>query len=492
MSNSNMSNSSMSNSTSHFPENFFWGGATAANQFEGAWQEDGKGISTADIMTAGTHEEPRRITLDIDESSYYYPSHEGVDFYHHYKEDIALCAEMGFNIFRMSINWTRIFPTGVEEEPNEKGLAFYEDVFKELKKYNIEPLVTIFHNESPLYFTTHTNGWADRKVIDYYLNFCRAIFTRYKDLVKYWIPFNEINCLTTKLGNWNHAGILNEGTEFFTEQTDDANTRFASLHHQFVASALAVKMGKEINPDFRFGTMICHITVYPLTCHPDDMILTQQEDLMRNCFSGDVQVKGIYPYYIKKYFEKNNISFEITKEDEKALKEGTVDFYSFSYYMSNCISHDANSAKVSGNVMGGAKNPYLEATDWNWQIDPKGLRYTLNHVYDRYGIPVMVTENGLGARDTLVDGQIHDDYRIQYIKEHIEQMKLAIDDGVDLIGYTPWSSIDLVSVSTGEMEKRYGFIYVDRDNNGNGTMKRYRKDSFYWYKKVIESNGEIL
>lgn len=480
------------NSISSFPKNFLWGGAIAANQCEGAWQEDGKGISTADAMTSGTHKDPRRLTLTIDTDKYYYPSHEAVDFYHHYKEDIALCAEMGFRVFRMSINWTRIFPNGIDKEPNEKGLIFYENVFLELKKYNIEPLVTLFHNESPLYFTTHCNGWSDRSVINCYLNFCEVIFNRYKSFVTYWIPFNEINCLTTKLGNWNHAGILNEGTEYFTEQTDNPNTRFASLHHQFVASAAAVKMGKKINPNFKFGTMICHITVYPLTCHPSDMILTQQEDFTRNCFSGDVQVKGVYPYYIKKYFEKNNISFPITNEDEAILKEGTVDFYSFSYYMSNCVSHDENSAKVSGNVMGGAKNPYLKATDWDWQIDPVGLRWTLNHVYDRYGIPVMVTENGLGAKDILENGKIHDDYRISYIKDHIEQMNLAIDDGVDLIGYTPWSSIDLVSVSTGEVEKRYGFIYVDLDNEGSGSKKRYRKDSFYWYKQVIASNGKVL
>ncbi len=476
-----------------FPPHFFWGGATAANQCEGAWNADGKGISISDVMTNGTHTEPRRITPVIDEDSYYYPSHEAVDFYRHYKEDIALCAEMGFNIFRMSINWTRIFPNGDEAEPNEKGLEFYDKVFAELKKHNIEPLVTIYHNENPFALTHKCNGWASRECIEYYLRFCEVLFQRYKDVVKYWIPFNEINCLTTKLGNWNHAGILNEGTKYFTDQTDDPNTRFAALHHQFVASARAVKMGKAINPEFHFGTMICHITVYPLTPNPDDVILTQQEDMMRNCFSGDVQVKGIYPYYIKSYFEKNNIHFEITEQDLKDIAEGCVDFYSFSYYMSNCISSDANSAKVSGNVMGGAKNPYLKATDWNWQIDPKGLRYTLNHVYDRYGVPIMITENGLGAKDVLEeDGSIHDDYRIQYIKEHIEQMKEAIGDGVDLIGYTPWASIDLVSVSTGEMEKRYGFIYVDKDNQGNGTLKRYKKDSFYWYQKVIQSNGEIL
>ena len=475
-----------------FPQGFFWGGATAANQCEGAWDVDGKGVSISDVMTSGSHKVPRRITLDIDESKYYYPSHESVDFYHRYKEDIALCAEMGFNIFRMSINWTRIFPNGNETEPNEKGLEFYDRVFAELKKYDIEPLVTIYHNENPLQLTHEMNGWADRKCIDYFLRFCEVLFKRYKDTVRYWIPFNEINCLTTKLGNWNHAGILNGKTEYFIAQIDDPNKRFAALHHQFVASARAVLMGKDINPDFQFGTMICHITVYPLTCNPDDIILTQEEDLLRNCFSGDVQVKGIYPYYIKRYFERNGIAFEITEDDLEFIRNGVVDFYSFSYYMSNCISSDKESAQVSGNVMGGAKNPYLKASEWDWQIDPKGLRYTLNHVYDRYNVPIMVTENGLGARDTFEDGKIHDEYRIDYIRQHIEQMRLAIDDGVNLVGYTPWASIDLVSVSTGEMDKRYGFIYVDKDNEGKGTLDRYRKDSFHWYKKVIESNGNEL
>ncbi len=475
-----------------FPQDFLWGAASAANQCEGAWNVEGKGVSISDVMTSGTHKSPRRITPTIDESKYFYPSHEAVDFYHRYKEDIALCAEMGFKIFRMSINWTRIFPQGNETVPNEAGLAFYDKVFAELKKYNIEPLVTIYHNENPFYLTGLCNGWQDRRCIDYYMNFCQVLFERYKDVVKYWIPFNEINCLTTKLGNWNHAGILHPGTEFFTDQVDEPSARFAALHHQFVASARAVKLGKSINPNFRFGTMICHITVYPLTCDPEDILLTQQEDMLRNCFSGDVQVKGIYPYYIRRYFERNGISFEITQQDLQDIKEGTVDFYSFSYYMSNCITGQKNAAQVSGNVMGGAKNPYLKATEWDWQIDPKGLRYTLNRVYDRYQVPIMVTENGLGARDVVEDGKIHDDYRIDYLRQHIEQMRLAIDDGVDLIGYTPWSTMDLVSVSTGEMAKRYGFIYVDRDDAGNGTQNRLKKDSFYWYQKVISSNGENL
>lgn len=480
------------NELKQFPDHFFWGAASAANQCEGAWNTDGKGVSISDVMTAGTHQKPRKITLEMDEGTYYYPSHEGVDFYHRYQEDIALCAEMGFNIFRMSINWTRIFPNGNELTPNEAGLEFYDRVFAELKKYGIEPLVTIYHNENPLQLTKECNGWADRRCVDYYLKFCQVLFERYKDVVRYWIPFNEINCLTTKLGNWNHAGILHPGTEFFTQQVDEPNARFAALHHQFVASAKAVKLGRSINPNFRFGTMICHITVYPLTCHPDDILLTQQEDMLRNCFCGDVQVKGYYPYYIKRYFERNHITIPITQQDIQDIREGCVDFYSFSYYMSNCITGQKDAAQVSGNVMGGAKNPYLQATEWDWQIDPKGLRYTLNRVYDRYQVPIMVTENGLGARDVLVDGQVHDDYRIDYLRQHIEQMQLALEDGVDLIGYTPWSTMDLVSVSTGEMEKRYGFIYVDRDNEGKGTMNRYRKDSFYWYQKVIKSNGRQL
>lgn len=476
-----------------FPKDFLWGAATAANQVEGAWDVDGKGPSTSDVMVAGDHKTPRRITPSIDESRYYYPSHTGTDFYHHYKEDIALFAEMGFKVYRMSINWPRIFPTGTETEPNEAGLQFYDKVFAELKKYGIEPLVTMFHNELPLHLVSAFNGWSDRRCIDCFLRFAEVLFRRYKDVVKYWIPFNEINDLTTRLGNWNHGGILNPGTEFFTDQTDDPDKRYAALHNQFVASAKAVVLGRQINPAFRFGTMICHITVYPLTCRPEDVLMTQQEDLLRNCFSGDVQVKGSYPYYIKRYFARNNIHFPILPGDEEVLREGKVDFYTFSYYMTNCITTQKDAAQVSGNIMGGAKNPYLTATEWNWQIDPVGLRYTLNHVYDRYGVPIMITENGIGARDTLeADGSVHDPYRIDYLKAHIEQMRLAIDDGVDLIGYTPWSAMDLVSVSTGEVEKRYGFVYVDKDNQGNGSMKRYKKDSFYWYQHVIETNGEEL
>ena len=473
-------------------KDFLWGGATAANQFEGGWNLDGKGASTSDMLTAGTHTTPRKITREtIDELNY--PSHEAIDFYHRYKEDIKLFAEMGFKVFRMSIAWTRIFPNGDDKEPNEAGLKFYDDVFDELKKYNIEPLVTISHYEMPFNLTEKYNGWASRDVIDFFVNYCNVIFNRYKDKVKYWLTFNEINCGTMPMGGYLGLGILNEGTEDFLNQNDNKQIRFQALHHQFVASAKAVKLGHSINKDFKIGCMIAHMTTYPYTCNPDDILLAQKKNQLANDLCGDVHVRGEYPFFAKRYFEENNIVLDITEEDKKILKEGTVDYYTFSYYMSNCESASGDEDKTSGNLLGGIKNPYLEASDWGWQIDPKGLRYTLNELYGRYNIPLMVVENGLGAFDKVEeDGSINDDYRIEYLKDHIIQMKEAVKDGVDLIGYTPWGCIDLVSASTGEMEKRYGFIYVDKDNAGEGTLDRKKKKSFEWYKNVIKTNGEEL
>ena len=473
-------------------KDFLWGGATAANQFEGGWNVDGKGASTSDMLTAGTHTIPRKITKEtIDGLNY--PSHEAIDFYHRYKEDIKLFAEMGFKVFRMSIAWTRIFPNGDDKEPNEAGLKFYDDVFDELKKYNIEPLVTISHYEMPFNLTKKYNGWASRNLIDFFINYCSVIFNRYKDKVKYWLTFNEINCGTMPMGGYLGLGILNEGTEDFLHQNDNKQIRFQALHHQFVASAKAVKLGHSINKDFKIGCMIAHMTTYPYTCNPDDILLAQKKNQLANDLCGDVQVRGEYPFFAKRYFEENNIVLDITEEDKKILKEGTVDYYTFSYYMSNCESASGDEDKTSGNLLGGIKNPYLEASDLGWQIDPKGLRYTLNELYGRYNIPLMVVENGLGAFDKVEeDGSINDDYRIEYLKDHIIQMKEAVKDGVDLIGYTPWGCIDLVSASTGEMEKRYGFIYVDKDNAGEGTLERKKKKSFEWYKNVIKTNGEEL
>ena len=345
----------------------------------------------------------------------------------------------------------------------------------------------------PFNLTKKYNGWASRNLIDFFVNYCSVIFNRYKDKVKYWLTFNEINCGTMPMGGYLGLGILNEGTEDFLHQNDNKQIRFQALHHQFVASAKAVKLGHSINKDFKIGCMIAHMTTYPYTCNPDDILLAQKKNQLANDLCGDVQVRGEYPFFAKRYFEENNIVLDITEEDKKILKEGTVDYYTFSYYMSNCESASGDEDKTSGNLLGGIKNPYLEASDWGWQIDPKGLRYTLNELYGRYNIPLMVVENGLGAFDKVEeDGSINDDYRIEYLKDHIIQMKEAVKDGVDLIGYTPWGCIDLVSASTGEMEKRYGFIYVDKDNAGEGTLDRKKKKSFEWYKNVIKTNGEEL
>lgn len=475
-----------------FPANFFWGGAVAANQLEGAWNIDGKGASVADMCTSGTHSNPKRVTTTIQPDARY-PSHEAIDFYHHYEEDIAMFAEMGFKMFRTSINWTRIFPTGMESEPNEKGLEFYDKVFACCKKYGIEPLVTISHYELPYALVETCNGWEGRECIEYYMNYCKVIFERFKGKVKYWLTFNEINCGTMVLGTVLSTGTIKGYSGPVTMAPDKPQERFQALHHQFVASARAVRYAHENYPEYKIGNMVCFLTTYPYTCNPDDMLKAQQKMQMENWFCSDVQVRGEYPYYASRYFAENGIRIRMEDGDAEDIRKGTVDFYTFSYYMSNCTSVDPSLDCTSGNIVGGVKNPYLESSEWGWQIDPKGLRWTLNEIYGRYQIPLMVVENGLGARDTVEDdGSIHDDYRIDYLRRHIEQMGEAMEDGVDLMGYMPWGCIDLVSASTGEMAKRYGFIYVNKYDDGTGDLNRRKKDSFYWYKKVIASNGQEL
>ncbi len=474
-------------------DDFLWGGATAANQYEGAWDVDGKGASVSDMCTNGSNKTPKRVTTVIEEGTLY-PSHEATDFYHHYKEDIALANELGFKCFRMSINWTRIFPTGMEEEPNEAGLKFYDDVFDELKKYGIEPLVTISHYELPYALVEKYNGWYGRELIDYYYHYCETIFERYKDKVKYWLTFNEINSGTMPFGAILSLGTIKGFSGYTSEVPDEPQIRYQALHHQFVASAKAVKLAHEKYPQFMMGCMDTFSTKYPYTCNPDDVIKCQQEMRRMNWFTSDVQVRGKYPTYMNRFFEEHNINIVKEPGDDELLMEGKVDFYTFSYYMSSCESTDpAVTATAGGNLTGGVRNPYLKASDWGWQIDPKGLRYTLDEIYDRYEIPIMVVENGLGAFDTLEDdGSIHDSYRIDYLRQHIEQMEEAVKDGVDLMGYTPWGWIDVVSASTGEMAKRYGFVYVDKYDDGTGDLSRKKKDSFYWFKTVIETNGEDL
>lgn len=475
-----------------FQKGFLWGGATAANQCEGAFDLGGKGLSVSDVLSRGSYESPRYYSLDKSEK-YSYPSEEAIDFYHHYKEDIALFAEMGFNCYRFSIAWTRIFPNGDDENPNEEGLQFYRDVLAELKKYQIEPVVTISHNEMPLNIVKSYGGWANKKTIDMYVRFAGTLFKEFGSDVRYWLPFNEVNDLNIPLSLFIEGGVHLPEMVYFGDNVDDLNLRWNAQNNVLIASAKIVKMGHEMNPDFYFGTMICHITLYPRTCHPDDILLVYKNDQMRNCLCSDVMLLGAYPYYAQKYFQDNQIVLELSEEEKQLLKEGTCDFYSFSYYQSITESTQEFKETSGGNIMGGIRNPYLELTSWDWPIDPTGLRYTLNKVYDRYHVPVMIVENGIGAVDILEEnGEIHDPYRIEYLRDHIIEMGKAIEDGVDLIGYTPWGCIDLISMSTGEMKKRYGFIYVDKNDDGSGTMKRYKKDSFYWYQKVIRTNGEIL
>ncbi len=474
-------------------EDFLWGGATAANQYEGAWDADGKGASISDMCTNGSYTTPKRVTPIFEENTLY-PSREATDFYHHYKEDIALAAEMGFKCFRMSINWTRIYPTGMEETPNEAGLAFYDHVFDELGKYGIEPLVTISHYEIPYTLVEKYNGWYSREVIDCFMRYCKTIFSRYQDKVKYWLTFNEINSGTMPMGAILSLGAVKGYCGPVNEVPDEKQIRYQALHHQFVASAKAIKYAHDNYPQFQMGCMCIFATKYPYTCNPDDVLLCQKEMRMMNWFTSDVHVRGYYPSYMNRFFEENHIVIQKEPGDDEILKEGIVDFYTFSYYMSSCESADSEVVEKSGgNLVGGVKNPYLKASDWGWQIDPKGLRYTLNELYDRYQIPLMVVENGLGAYDKLEeDGSIHDSYRIDYLRQHIAQMEEAVKDGVDLMGYTPWGWIDVVSASTGEMAKRYGMVYVDKYDDGTGDLSRKKKDSFYWYQKVIKSNGEDL
>lgn len=464
-----------------FPKNFLWGGAVAANQCEGAYQEDGKGLSVQDVLPRGIR--GSRTKLPTEENL----KLEAIDFYHRYPQDIKMFAEMGFKVFRTSIAWSRIFPKGDEEQPNEAGLEFYDRVFEECRKYGIEPLVTLSHYETPLYLAETYNGWTDRRMIGFYERYVRTVFKRYRGKVKYWLTFNEINSLL-------HAPFMSGGIANMQGLTEQ--DLYQAAHHELVASALATKIGHEMMTDAMIGCMILSMPTYPLTPSPDDVIAAMDAE-HRNYFYGDVHVRGKYPGYMKRYFREHGIQIQFAPEDEEILKN-TVDFVSFSYYMSVCATSDPEKQKKGlGNLLGGVPNPTLKASDWGWQIDPKGLRYVLNMFYDRYQKPLFIVENGLGAVDVLNEDEngnktVEDDYRIQYLKDHLIQVGEAVQDGVEIMGYTSWGCIDVVSASTAELKKRYGYIYVDRNDDGTGTMERYKKKSFYWYQKVIESNGEVL
>lgn len=472
-------------SKSGLAADFLWGGAVAAHQLEGGWQAGGKGLSIADVMTAGANKVPRKITDGV-QAGENYPNHSAIDFYHHYKEDIKLFAEMGFNCFRTSIAWTRIFPNGDEAEPNEAGLKFYDDVFAECHKYGIEPVITLSHFEMPYHLVSEYGGWRDRRVIDFFVHFAEVCFKRYRNSVKYWMTFNEIN---NQMDYMNDFLVATDSGLVF-RNNEDAATREALMyqasHYEVVASALAVKMGHQINPDFKIGSMINFTPLYPASAKSAD-ILVAEKMMQRRYWWSDVQAWGRYPVGMEAYFKQHGLRPDITAEDRIVLQEGTVDYIGFSYYNSMTIAADGASFKT-------VANPTLETSEWDWPIDPLGLRYALNWLQDRYHLPMMIVENGLGARDKVeADGSIHDPYRIDYLRAHIEQMiKAGDEDGVELWGYTPWGCIDLVSAGTGQMSKRYGFIYVDKDDEGNGTLARSRKDSFYWYQKVIQTNGADL
>lgn len=470
-------------------KDFLWGGATAANQVEGGYLEGGKGLTSVDLIPHGADRPAIMQGLmhygEVAEGAYY-PSHEAIDFYGNYKEDIALFAEMGYKAYRFSMAWSRVFPTGFEEEPNEAGLKFYEDVIDELLKHNIEPIVTINHFDVPKTLIDELGSWKSREMIDLYVKYATALFNRFNGKVKYWISFNEINMLF-------HLPFMGAGI-YFEEGENKTEIEYQAAHHELVASAKATAVLKELDPDAQMGCMVAAGDYYAYSADPKDARKAQQDN-QENFFFIDVQSRGEYPRWVTNMLDREGIDIGITEEDKQVLKDNTVDYISFSYYSTRVSKAELEEGEeMTGNAFVGVKNPYLEQSEWGWAIDPIGFRTTMNSLWDRYQKPLFVVENGLGTSDKLEDdGTVHDDYRISYLRDHIEQLKLAVEeDGIPVLGYTSWGCIDLVSASTGEMSKRYGYIYVDRDDQGNGSLKRYKKDSFHWYQKVIETNGENL
>lgn len=486
-----------------FPKDFLWGGAISAHQAEGAWNVDGRGPIKRDYLIFDKKTGKRLVTYADENGNHckaalengpqlpkgchyacfeecYYPDHDGNHFFEHYKEDIALCRELGFKIFRLSISWSRIFPKGIEEKPNEKGLSFYRDVFRELKDNGIEPLVTLWHDDTPLYLEEECGGWQNRKLISYFDHYALTCLKEFKGLVKYYLTFNEINNVLLFLDMFNG----NATDEMYRKA-------YQELHYKFVASSHFVKAAHEYDQDVKVGCMICGVPFYPSSADPKDIMLSLEYMQRGIYYSSDVLCKGEYPDFARKLYAKHQVRLDISEDDLKDLKEGVVDFYSFSYYMSSVVTVHQSDDLVSGNFAAGVRNEYLDYSEWGWAFDPLGLRYFLELINDRYRLPMMIVENGLGANDVLVDGSIHDDYRIRYLHDHLSEMKKAIADGIDLIGYTMWGCIDLVSAG-GEMKKRYGLVYVDKDDEGNGTYLRIKKDSFAYYQKVIRTNGEEL
>ncbi|TDT78337.1 6-phospho-beta-glucosidase [Arthrobacter sp. AG367] len=479
------------------PETFRWGGALAANQVEGAWREGGRGPAVSDVATYKPHADPKdyavhhQVTVEginaalADQNDQMYPKRRGIDFYHRYPGDLALFAEMGFTTLRVSISWTRLFPTGEEVEPLAEGVAYYKALFTEMRRLNIEPLVTLSHYDPPLALALKNNCWVERRTIELFERFARTCFTEFGHLVKLWLTFNEIDGITRH--PFTSGGIIDQTVEGSLDQAC-----YTALHHQFIAAASVTRLLREISPDAQMGCMLTMLVTYPNTCRPEDVAATQaKERLLYLC--SDVQAGGGYPRLALRALELRGVKIPFEDGDVELLAENTIDFISFSYYNSMTESADPNAERTPGNTVLGVKNPFLGSTEWGWQIDPIGLRIALIDLYDRYAKPLFIVENGLGMRDELTeDGRIHDPYRIEYFRAHFQQMIQAIEEGVDLMGYVSWAPIDLISSSSSQISKRYGFIYVDQDDLGRGSGKRYRKDSFFWYQKVIASNGADL
>jgi len=471
---------------SYFPKNFLWGGAIASFQAEGAYLEFGKGLTVYDTMLCVKN----RLEIAIENDfkiveGKYYPSHRGIDFYHRYKSDIKLLKELGLKCFRFSISWPRIFPSGEEAEPNENGLRFYDEVIEALLECGIEPIITILHYEIPLALVRKYGGFRDRKLVDLYEKYAIVLFERYRSKVKYWMTINEINIV--------RVCPLDAGMIIRKDENELAAIYQAS-HHLFLASAKAVIAGKRINPEFKIGIMLGYEPAYPKNCNPESILYAEKCE-REMLFYSDVPIYGKYPKQMLDFLKKNEIDLVTDENDEELLKNGKVDYLAISYY-SSCVcsnlKEDIKSLK-RGNILFGITNPYLEENDWGWTIDPTGIRISLNRLFDKYQLPIFIVENGLGHEDIPdVSGFVNDDYRIEYVQNHLRQVALAIEDGVEVMGYLAWAPIDLVSAASGEMSKRYGFIYVDCDNNGVGTFERAKKKSFYWYKKVISSNGKDL
>lgn len=469
-------------------DTFLWGGAIAANQAEGAYLEDGKKLTVMDVVPQGVYR--RKIKQGLidykmvyDESTYHYPSHDGIDFYHTYPEDIKLLAEMGITAFRTSISWTRIYPTGEEKEPNAEGIRYYKSLFELCRSYGIEPVVTLSHFDVPLHLVETYGAWKNRKMINFYLKYARTMFVALKGLVKYWITFNEINVILHN--SFSGAGLI------LCDEENPEQVKYQAAHHELVASAAATKIAHEIDHENQIGCMLAAGDYYPYSCHPQDVWSALNKN-RESYFFIDIQSRGAYPAYAERLFAEKGIQIVSEKDDFILLADHPVDFIALSYYTSRCISYESTSEKTEANVMTSIINPHLASSDWGWQMDPLGLRTTLNTLYDRYQKPLFLVENGLGANDVLKNGTVSDDYRIEYLGQHIQAMREAQRDGVELIGYLAWGCIDLVAASTGEMSKRYGFVYVDQDDEGNGTNARFKKKSFDWFKKVIASNGDCL